>query len=119
MQPVALEMYAIDKTGFWLWMILWLGPHWLFLSSLLSAQVSRILRNKVKTHLLVGCVVLFISNLAKTTAEAINSKINPHRYQYLNQLNRGALANCLTFFGTPCRPENLDLEFGKSTADAF
>jgi hypothetical protein len=96
----SLNEYNIDSLGFFLWIAVFLGFHWLFLFSLLSAQIGRIIHNK-------------------TTAESINAKINPHRYVYLAKFDRGMIANCGVFFGTPCRPETQDLEFGKTTADSF
>ena len=100
LQPGSLEVWGIDRVGLWVYIGLYLGPHFLFLGSLVLAQVQRIAQNR-------------------TTAERINMRINPHRYVYLKDIDRGTCGNCADFSCAPCRDEGLDPEFGKSTADAF
>jgi hypothetical protein len=102
LQPDALQVWEIDRIGFFIYIGAYLGPHFFFLGSLVLAQFQRIAQNR-------------------TTAERINMRINPHRYVYLKSkdFDRGTFGNCADFSCAPCRDEGLDPECGKSTADAF
>lgn len=95
----SLKMYYVDTWGLWVWLA-FLAGHFVFVSSLLLTQVQHALFNR-------------------TTAEKINRSVNPHRYVYLEKIDKGGCQNCSTFFGTPCRDERNDVGYGLSTADAF
>ncbi len=98
--PGSIRVLNIDRVGFWVFIGGYLGLHFLFLGSLVLAQIQRILQNR-------------------TTAERINQKINPHRYVYLKETDKGVCSNCASFACSSCRAEIHDPEYGKSTADAF